>query len=156
MTQRHGPYTTSSGHLFWIDVRPDGSRKSVFVHREMMEQHLGRRLGESEVVHHRNGDPADNRIENFEVKQRGQHTKDHRAGGPEMIEFICAWCQTTTTRLARAIRNNQLSKCKRGPFCGKSCAGKWSRRQQLEHARLAQSVEAPASRAVQSEFESPA
>ena len=141
MTRRHGPYATSDGHLFWIDVQPSGLRKSVFVHREMMEQHLGRKLDASEVVHHRNGNPADNWIENFEVKQRGQHTRDHRPN-PEMVEITCAWCGGQSLKLARQIRGNQGAKGRKGPFCNKS------------HARLAQLAEATASRTVKSEFKS--
>lgn len=47
-------------------------------HRVMMSEHLGRVLSPSEVVHHKNDDRADNRIENFELKGAGVHTGEHK------------------------------------------------------------------------------
>lgn len=57
-----------------IDCR-DGSR--VHFYRAVVEASLGRHLRSDEHVHHINGDPTDDRLENLQVLSLSEHTRLH-------------------------------------------------------------------------------
>jgi hypothetical protein len=67
-----GKHVSDQGY---VRIRING--EYVFEHRYIMEQHLGRRLTDSEVVHHKNHVRNDNRIDNLMILGSNEHSELH-------------------------------------------------------------------------------
>jgi hypothetical protein len=77
-----GGKMTSQGYVrLLVDVA--GKRTYLYAHRLVMEEALGRPLRSDEGVHHINGDRADNRLANLQLRQ-GAHGNG--------AAFCCADC----------------------------------------------------------------
>lgn len=59
-------------------IKVDGVKRDE--HRYIMEQHLGRKLGRDELVHHKNENKRDNQIENLVIMSRSEHARLHQLG----------------------------------------------------------------------------
>lgn len=61
-------------------VRPDGYLRYTddsYVHRKVMEDHLGRKLESNEHVHHIDGDKSNNYPCNLMILSNSEHRKEH-------------------------------------------------------------------------------
>ena len=121
--RKYGPYKSSDNRDFYIYIYPDGTRKSVWAYREIMEEHLGRKLKPTEIVHHKNEDCTDNRIENLEIMSLKDHSSQHAPRVPKLV-LTCVWCGKVFERAGGDERHNRKMG-HHGPFCGNHCAGKY-------------------------------
>ena len=118
------------------------SKKVTSYPRALMEQKLGRPLKENEQVHHIDGNPSNNNIENLAIMMLGEHQRMHN---PKHVytdkEMVCPWCQKTFVWSAKAQKNFHRQRCRKKPrnknpilkpFCSKHCSGSYSRQEQLK------------------------
>lgn len=95
--------------------------KTVQEHRIIMENHLGRKLKSTELVHHIDGNPKNNNIKNLQVMNWKDHGKLHEKKAI-FIELICKNCNNKFNKSKSAY--NRLKKKGQKIFvCSKKCHG---------------------------------
>lgn len=86
LTPLYIPHKDANGYLV-VKI----NNKTIKIHRQVMEEYLGRPLEKHETVHHKNGVRDDNRIENLELWSKsqpyGQRVEDKLAWAKEIIEL---------------------------------------------------------------------
>ena len=112
-----------------VVVNDDGSKTSISYPKYLLIQN-GIDVPSGYDVHHKNHDKTDDRLENLEIICHRQHTKNHVVVA-EYVEFVCPECGIKAKKRADRVRHNRKQN-KAGPFCGRSCAGKYSQKIQMK------------------------
>lgn len=101
----------------------NGSR--ILEHRFVMSKLIGRKLKETEAVHHGDRNGKNNDPKNLELLSRSAHSLLH--GKDRKISYVkicCPQCKNVYKRQKRLVKY----RTKKGQrvFCSKKCSGKFS------------------------------
>lgn len=125
-----GPYEKPNGRKFVVIIERSGKRRTMAYPKWLMSEHLGRELSMDETVDHWDSDLSNNSIENFRILPRDVHSAEDTKR-VYLVKCKCSWCDKEFERSPRLLRERS-KKNKSGPFCSKSCAGKYARSIQLK------------------------
>lgn len=91
------------------------------LHRVRMENKLGRLLEPGEVVHHLNGDKADDEPVNLALMQNADHARFHQKGRLRVSIYSCFQCgglfSAKVFDYTKRLRRNKMGRA----FCSRSC-----------------------------------
>ncbi len=126
----YGPYTRKDNRKHVVVIYDDGSRKTISYPKFLLEQKIGRTLLPHETCDHIDGDFTNNNLDNLQVLSRSENSvKAMVLKKAEQAYFVCPECSTTFYKNMCEVRGNQLKKKHAGPFCSRSCAGRYGQKQ---------------------------
>lgn len=109
------------------------SKKVISYPRFLMEQFLGHELLPEEDVHHIDGNPLNNELDNLQIIMHGEHQRQHMPSKYHDKIAVCVYCGKEFLWTAKQQQVYYRNRYRRqsGPFCSKSCIGKYRREKQL-------------------------
>ena len=120
-----------SGRYVYAKTEPPHPRRNsngVYpLHRVVAENTIGRALRADEVVHHIDGNRANNSPENLAVMTRAEHTSEHRPNFT-LEPFACAWCDGVGSGKPHLLRLRRKRNRSGLLFCSLSCGTQYQHR----------------------------
>ena len=136
----YGPYVRKDGRQHVILVyeghtKKSPNRRTVSYPKYLMEIHLGRELDPHlETVDHIDEDFTNNALGNLRILERSEHSKQDVKRNV-LLTCTCVECGAIFQRNPRST-NNSARRQRAGPFCSRSCSGRYGARVQGGGATL--------------------
>lgn len=130
----YGPYTRKDGRQHIIKYE-NGKRTTQSYPRYLMGQKLGRKLLPNEHVDHIDEDFTNNVISNLQILTQTENSQKHfivNNKQAKLFEGICPVCGVSFTKSLAQVKHNR-NQMKAGPFCSRSCAGKYNTAMQYSY-----------------------
>lgn len=124
----YGPYTRKDGrkHVIHYDGK---NRITQSYPRYLMEQKLGRKLLPEEEVDHADDDFTNDTLDNLQLLTPTQNRQKEMARlerQTKWFEGICPECKNPFKKELRQVKHNNIKNGKAGPFCSRSCSGRYN------------------------------
>ena len=131
----YGPYQNNCTRPFVIIIE-NGQRRVQSYSRYLMEQKLGYPLDPNIDIHHKDGNPNNNDLNNLELKLHGEHQREHSQKYYDKIAEcgVCGKKFIWTAESQRKHFSNLSRTDKRYSgiiACSKRCVGIYGRQEQL-------------------------
>lgn len=133
----NGPYKFNydSRRQFVVITYTDGSKRSISYPRYVMEQYLGYPLPANKDIHHKDGNPENNNIDNLEIVDRIEHRVRHstKYNFVDTIEncVVCGKEFLYSAKCKSNYKHNTGKTFNENPTCSKVCQCKFARKEQL-------------------------
>jgi hypothetical protein len=132
--QVNGPYFNKTQNRYFVRyLFPDKTKRVITYAKYLMEQHLKRTLSNTETVDHIDRNKTNDVIENLQILNLPEHAKLD-AKYVNLVEITCVLCNKKAFKQPKNIKHNS-KQGKAGPFCSKSCCGKYGRKLQLNQIK---------------------
>jgi hypothetical protein len=150
----YGPYSAQDQRLRIVVKFPDGIKRTVSYPKYLMEVYLNRYLTLDETIDHIDCNFLNNELSNLRILMRSEHSYlDVKRRISET--FKCLICNNEFSLDGKKLNDATQArlKGKTGPFCSRSCAGKYGKLVQLTGQKISVSKILPSYTTIKSQQE---